>query len=261
MPTTPYFWRFSEPMLPTTASPACTPMPISSWGRPWARFQPLTVAIALLHGEGAAQGALLVVILGQGRVEDHEDGVADELVDGAAVGQDHLGHGAQVVVEQAHDVLGGQLGGEGGEAAQIGHEHGHGLLPAAELQAAGLVEQCVDDVVAEVAAEDADHAVAVVQGRCRLVEALSEHHGHDGAGQTDHEQAHSPDEVGAGGAVQAAQVLGGVEADGRAGRTGQDAAIDAEPRLQAQRREGQRHPVDGQKGGSHDVVALQELQA
>jgi hypothetical protein len=58
----------------------------------------------VLHLHRAGNGAAGVVVVADGRAEDGQDGVADELVDGAAVAQDHVGHGRQVVVEDGHDL-------------------------------------------------------------------------------------------------------------------------------------------------------------
>ena len=41
-----------------------------------------------LHGDGGADGAIGVVLVGDGRAEDGHDGVADVLVDGPAVALD-----------------------------------------------------------------------------------------------------------------------------------------------------------------------------
>ena len=84
-----------------------------------------------LHGERGGGGALGVVRMGQRRAEHGEDGVADELVDGAAIFDDDVGHAGQVLVQHTHHLLGIALLGEAGVTAQVRHEDGDvALLPA-----------------------------------------------------------------------------------------------------------------------------------
>ena len=81
-------------------------------------------ALERLHdAQPGAHGALGVVLVGGGHAEDANDGVADELLDGAAVGLDRFGGAGEVLAEQAVHVLGvGGFahGGEGDEVAEQG---------------------------------------------------------------------------------------------------------------------------------------------
>ena len=60
-------------------------MPISTSGRSSLRFSSLTCVHGDLHRHGAGDRALGVVLLPDRRAEQHEDRVADELVDGALI--------------------------------------------------------------------------------------------------------------------------------------------------------------------------------
>jgi hypothetical protein len=114
-----------------------------------------------LHLEGAGDGALGVVGVGDRGAEQGEDRVAEELVDRAAVAVDHLGHRAEVDVEDRHDLLRAEALAQRREAAQVGQQDGDLAALAAELQRLGRGEQGVDHVVGDVAAEHAaDEGVA-----------------------------------------------------------------------------------------------------
>jgi hypothetical protein len=77
------------------------------------------------------------------------------------VGQDHVGHGGEVRVQQPQHLLGREALGQRGEAAEVRHEERDGARLAAEPRPLGRGEEPGDDVVAQVAAEQrADEPVA-----------------------------------------------------------------------------------------------------
>jgi hypothetical protein len=116
-----------------------------------------------LHRDGAGHRAVGVVFPREGRAEEHQEAVAEHLVDGAPVLEDDLGHAREEVVDDAQDVLGGGAG-RRGEAAQVGHDHRHAAQLATQLEAARLVQDGVHHVVAQVATEGlADELVAQLE--------------------------------------------------------------------------------------------------
>ena len=78
----------------------------------------------VLHLDGHAQAGLgvLGVALGFRIAEEDQHGVADELVDGAAMDQGDLRHFGEILVEQFGDLLGLQPLGGGGEILDVGKE-------------------------------------------------------------------------------------------------------------------------------------------
>jgi hypothetical protein len=105
-----------------------------------------------------------------GAPKDREDGVADELVDGALVLLDDLGHGGEVVVDDPHHLLGRQPLGECRETAEVGHQDGDRALVAAEARASGGFEDLVHDLVGEIAAEGGlDQVVAAGEARVQAL--------------------------------------------------------------------------------------------
>ena len=94
----------------------------------------------LLHGKRGAEGALGVVLVGHRRAKDRHDGVANELLDEAAVLLDRRGHLLEEVTLDGADVLGVQALGQRGEAREVGEDDGDsapvGLRLALELAAA-----------------------------------------------------------------------------------------------------------------------------
>ena len=72
-----------------------------------------------LHFTRGAHGAFGVVLARQRHAERGQDGVADELVDRAAVLDQHVHHQVEVSVEKAHDLLGRQLLRERGEPTDV----------------------------------------------------------------------------------------------------------------------------------------------
>ena len=82
-------------------------------------------------GKRRANGALRIVLVRQRRPEERHHGVADELLDRAAVALE-LGTQALVVrAEDRLDVLGVERFGARGETDEVGEEHGHDLALAA----------------------------------------------------------------------------------------------------------------------------------
>ena len=102
---------------------------------------------------GAGDGPLGVVGPLERRPEDGQDGVADELVDGAVVFLDHRRHLAEIVVQQLDDGLGRQRVGERREPPEVRHHDRDGPLLAAEIQPFGRFEQAVGDLARHVAAK------------------------------------------------------------------------------------------------------------
>ena len=108
------------------------------------------------------------------RPEHREDGVADELVDRAAVPDDDVGHAGEVLVQHVHDLRGVALLGEPRVAAEVGHEHGHHALLAAEAQAVRRLEQLAGHLGRHVAAERRPDEVALAEAVEHLVEGARE---------------------------------------------------------------------------------------
>ena len=72
--------------------------------------------------EAGPDGPLGVVLAGDGGAPDRHDGVADELLDGAAVAADHLAGELEVAVQELAGVLGVLALGERREADEIGEQ-------------------------------------------------------------------------------------------------------------------------------------------
>ena len=72
--------------------------------------------------EAGPDGPLGVVLAGDGGAPDGHDGVADELLDGAAVAADHLAGELEVAVQELAGVLGVVALGDRGEADEVGEE-------------------------------------------------------------------------------------------------------------------------------------------
>ena len=78
-----------------------------------------------LHAERGADGALLVVLVGDGRAEDRHHVVADVLVHGAAIARDLFAEALEGTVDQRLDALGVHPLRDGRVARQVGKEDGH----------------------------------------------------------------------------------------------------------------------------------------
>ncbi len=78
----------------------------------------------LLHAQAGAHGALGVVLVGDRRAEEGEDGVADDLVDPAAEVGDVGGEPLEAAVDQVLDLLGVACLGEVGEPDEVGEQDG-----------------------------------------------------------------------------------------------------------------------------------------
>ena len=79
-------------MLPANTSPWLIPIPTPISGRPWLDPALVEPGDGPLHGERGAQRAVGVVGVGDRRAPERHDRVADELVERAAVLEDHLHH-------------------------------------------------------------------------------------------------------------------------------------------------------------------------
>ena len=109
-------------------------------------------------GERGARGVVVV----QRRAEDHQRGVALELVDRAAVLGGHLDDDGEEPVEQLDDLLRGPVGGQLRRADHVDEEHGDVAHLAAERQA--LLERLARDVLADLAPEQVAQALALGAG-------------------------------------------------------------------------------------------------
>ena len=78
----------------------------------------------LLHAQPGADRPLGVVLVGDRRTEQGDDGIADHLVDPAAEGLDVEGQPLEAAVDQCLDLLRIHLLGERGEADEIGEQDG-----------------------------------------------------------------------------------------------------------------------------------------
>ena len=99
--------------------------------------------------------------MGHRRAEERDDGVADELLDGAAEALKLQAEALVVRSEQLADVLRVHLLGPRGESDEIGEEHGHDLALFARrrrLQFGAAGEAELRDVRVLLAAIRADHA-------------------------------------------------------------------------------------------------------
>ena len=84
--------------------------------------------------QAGADGAFGVVLVHGGHAEDADHGIADELLDGAAVGLDHLARGGVVPTQDGVDVL--RVGGlaHGSEGDEVAEEGGDGLALLGDRQ-------------------------------------------------------------------------------------------------------------------------------
>ena len=74
----------------------------------------------MLHGQGGAQGALGIVLLGDHQAEHGHDGIADEFLHGSLLVLDMLAPAVEVSVEHVAHIFGIHFLGHGGEAHQVG---------------------------------------------------------------------------------------------------------------------------------------------
>jgi len=79
----------------------------------------------LLHTERAAKRALRVVLVGDRRSEDHEDRIADELLDRAVVPERLLGEVLEDAGDEHLQLLRVEILGERRESDEVGEKHRH----------------------------------------------------------------------------------------------------------------------------------------
>ena len=79
----------------------------------------------LLHADGAAQRALGIVLVGDGSAEDHEDRIADELLDRPVVPQRFLGEVFEDARNEHLELFRIQILRERGESDEVGEEDRH----------------------------------------------------------------------------------------------------------------------------------------
>jgi len=78
-----------------------------------------------------------MIIVGDRRAEDHQQGVTDDLIDGALVTTDDLHHGLEVQIENLDDLVRAESRRHGREAAQVGHQDARVAFLAAGIESLG----------------------------------------------------------------------------------------------------------------------------
>ena len=131
------------------------------------RVAPLDAALDLDRG---GHGAQRVVGLRNRRAEVGHHRVADEFVDRAAALEDDVGDQLEALVQQADHVVRGQALGEARELADVGEQDRHLALDAGLLLVVAALEQLVQHVVVDVAAERALDALLLLERVAHLVE-------------------------------------------------------------------------------------------
>ena len=91
------------------------------------------------------------------RAEHHQDGIADDFIDGAVELEDHLDHRFEIYVQRADDFLRRQRLRECGEAAQVGHENRELAFFAADLETLRRLENAGHDFLGHIAPEGRAH--------------------------------------------------------------------------------------------------------
>ena len=124
---------------------------------------------ALLHLDGGADGAQGVVLVGDRHPEERDHGIADELLDRAAVGLHGAAHRLEVPQRERPHRLGVERLRDLGRVREIAEEHGHelaALLWKATCQARAAFGAVAGLLGAVRAAGEADHsAECIARGR------------------------------------------------------------------------------------------------
>ena len=107
-------------IAPTSTSPVFTPMRICTGDPELGR----ELGERLLHPQRGPHRPLGVVLVRDRRAEQGDDLVADDLVEPAAERGDVGDEPLEAVVDEAFHLLGVGVGREGGEADEVGHQHG-----------------------------------------------------------------------------------------------------------------------------------------
>ncbi len=105
----------------------------------------------LAHGQRALDGVARVFRVVERGAEDREDGVADEVVDHAATGEDRRRHRVEVLGQARRHLFGRHALGQRGEAAQVREEDGDLAALAGEARRVAL--DAGRDLGADVAAQ------------------------------------------------------------------------------------------------------------
>jgi hypothetical protein len=130
------------------------------------------------HLQGGLHGHVLVVLDRDRSVEEHHHAVADELVQGAAVGEHDGAHLGEVAVQQLRDSERRQGLGEGREPADVREQYGEvGFLG---LQVEVAVAALGDDLLRDVGRAEALEMVADERFRLQLLVKLHVFDGHAG---------------------------------------------------------------------------------
>ncbi len=104
------------------------------------------------------------------RAEQHMDGVADDLCDGALVGEDDIGHAGQVVVEQRPEHARLQRFNQRGEAGDVGEQRRDLAAPPFELACAPLASEAERQIRREVTRQRRMRALGFGLAAARLAQ-------------------------------------------------------------------------------------------
>ena len=119
----------SEPMSPITAGPQFTPTPICTGSSPAATRSPFHAATASTMATPQRTARWASSGLWSSTPKVQHKGVADVFFEAAAVLEDDPAHAVVEIAQEFDHALGRVLLGEGGEADEIGEQHGD-ILPA-----------------------------------------------------------------------------------------------------------------------------------
>ncbi len=171
-PTTTKSCPGRSPNVLTTTSPVSMPTRISQRDVVVRGDLGVELVERVAHAQGGADRPMGILLLGCAHAEHGHHGVADELLDDAAVGLDVLVPAQEVGVDDRADVLGVELLRQHGEVDEVGEQDGDELAllgdgAADELGALGeqRPEGRVDDGVAEQAALRFERGDSVVDRR------------------------------------------------------------------------------------------------
>ena len=163
-------------MFPTTAGPEWMPMRAKTALPNRRSNSGLSSASRFWQRERGPAGPEGVVRLVERRVPEGDDGVPFVLVQRPARRQDDVGHLRKVGVEELDQLLGGELLRDGRESGHVGEEGRDLPLFASQVEEGGILEDPLDDVRAQVVAEDALDEAALAP-----FDAVVEERGADGA--------------------------------------------------------------------------------
>ena len=108
-----------------------------------------------IQRQGAVQGALGVIGLGDRGSEQDHDAIPQILIDGPPMGDDELGHALQVTAEDVDQGPGGEAFRGGGKARDVREQHGDLPALAAQSQQLGIGHQLLDPIGVQITGEGA----------------------------------------------------------------------------------------------------------